>query len=67
MDDKQFYMAIFNMIEVSCKRGCWNGNEMLPIGQIRSEVESRLKPFMNLEGEKGKPKEKADNAKEQKK
>lgn len=43
MDDKNFYVNILQLIEVSSKRGAWGGAELEAVAAIRSSVVEKLK------------------------
>ncbi len=45
MDEKQFYIGVLQLIDISSKRGCWEGSELGAVAQIRNEVVEKLKGF----------------------
>jgi gas vesicle protein len=45
MDEKQFYIGVLQLIDISSKRGCWEGSELGAVSQIRNEVVEKLKSF----------------------
>lgn len=45
MDEKQFYIGALQLIDISSKRGCWEGSELGAVAQIRNEVVEKLKGF----------------------
>ena len=54
MEDKNFLVSLINIIDVSSRRGTWNGNELQSVGNLRSEIEKRLKELtQDLESEEG--------------
>ena len=45
MDEKQFYIGVLQLIDISSKRGCLEGSELGAVSQIRNEVVEKLKGF----------------------
>ena len=51
MDEKQFYIGVLQLIDISSKRGCWEGSELKSVGILREELVERLKPYVEPEEE----------------
>jgi hypothetical protein len=46
MDEKALLLNLLQLVDLSCKRGAWQGSEMKIVGQIREELVNKLKPLM---------------------
>lgn len=49
MDEKQFYIGVLQLIDISSKRGCWEGSELESVVEVRKEVINKIKVFQEKE------------------
>ena len=49
MNEKAFYLAVLQLIDVSSKRGCWEGSELVSVVEVRKEVINKIKVFQEKE------------------
>jgi len=49
MDQKQFLLGMLQLIDVTAKRGSWNGEELEFVAVLRKEVVEQLKEFADPE------------------
>ena len=47
MDEQKFYANVLQLIDVSVRRGAWEGTELALLAEIREEVVIKLKNWSN--------------------
>ena len=42
MDEKSYQSALLNIIDMSCKRGCWDGSEIGFVSKVRENLLQKM-------------------------